>query len=71
MHRTPTGAMDENWRKIYRSLIFMDSWLSYTLGYSSEATPQDIQVRQHSTNDHTHLTRTVCMHPCAPGFRHG
>ncbi|KAF9697665.1 hypothetical protein EKO04_004009 [Ascochyta lentis] len=44
LHRTTTGAMDENWRKIYRSLIFMDSWLSYTLGYSSEATSQDISV---------------------------
>lgn len=36
--------MDDNWRRVYRSLIFMDSWLSYTLGYNSEATPQDIQV---------------------------
>jgi hypothetical protein len=37
-------AASENWRKIFRSLIFMDCWLSYTLGYSPEATPNDIQV---------------------------
>jgi hypothetical protein len=30
--------------KIYRSLIFMDGWLSYTLGYNSEATPSDVKV---------------------------
>ncbi|KAL1610178.1 hypothetical protein SLS60_001843 [Paraconiothyrium brasiliense] len=33
---------DANWRKLFRSLIFMDCWLSYTLGYVSEVTPQDI-----------------------------
>ncbi|KAJ4337110.1 hypothetical protein N0V87_004963 [Didymella glomerata] len=43
-HQTPAGVVDEAWRKIYRSLIFMDSWLSYTLGYTSEATPQDVQI---------------------------
>lgn len=45
--------MDDNWRKIYRSLIFMDSWLSYTLGYSAEATPQDIQVCGRFLDDHS------------------
>lgn len=35
----------------------MDSWLSYTLGYSSEATPQDIQVRVSPGNDYHALTR--------------
>ncbi|KAF2848396.1 hypothetical protein T440DRAFT_401498 [Plenodomus tracheiphilus IPT5] len=34
---------DEGWRKIFRSLIFMDCWLSYTLGYTSEVTPSDVQ----------------------------
>jgi hypothetical protein len=36
---------DEGRRKIFRSLTFMDSWLSYTLGYESEVTLSDIQVR--------------------------
>lgn len=36
---------DSNWRRLFRSIIFMDCWLSYTLGYSSEVTPQDITVR--------------------------
>ncbi|KAJ8107324.1 hypothetical protein OPT61_g8944 [Boeremia exigua] len=44
LHRWPAGPMDDNWRKIYRSLIFMDSWLSYTLGYTAEATPQDVAI---------------------------
>lgn len=44
MSRSPAGPMDCSWRRIYRSLIFMDSWLAYTLGYSSEASPQDIVV---------------------------
>lgn len=37
-------TLDENWRKIYRSLIFMDSWLSYTLGYPSDVTQADVHV---------------------------
>ncbi|KAF1848868.1 uncharacterized protein K460DRAFT_375638 [Cucurbitaria berberidis CBS 394.84] len=37
-------SMDENWRKIFRSLIFVDCWLSYTLGYASEVTSSDIQI---------------------------
>ncbi|KAG9185114.1 hypothetical protein G6011_07658 [Alternaria panax] len=42
---TPTRlASNENCKKIFRSLIFMDSWLSYTLGYPSEVTANDIQV---------------------------
>jgi hypothetical protein len=36
--------LDENWRKVFRSLVFMDSWLSYTLGYPSEVTANDTQV---------------------------
>lgn len=44
--------MDENWRRVFRSLIFMDSWLSYTLGYSAEATPQDVLVRVSPHGDH-------------------
>lgn len=39
-----TMSPDENWRKIFRSLIFMDCWLSYTLGYSCETTLSDVQV---------------------------
>ncbi|EUC36217.1 hypothetical protein COCCADRAFT_2680 [Bipolaris zeicola 26-R-13] len=35
---------DVGWRKIFRSLIFMDSWLSYTLGYPSEVTANDVQI---------------------------
>ncbi|KAF1972615.1 hypothetical protein BU23DRAFT_580742 [Bimuria novae-zelandiae CBS 107.79] len=38
------GACDTNWRRLYRSLIFMDCWLSYTLGYPSEITPRDIAI---------------------------
>ncbi|KAF2832337.1 hypothetical protein CC86DRAFT_401107 [Ophiobolus disseminans] len=44
LHGSNSGPLDENWRKIYRSLIFMDSWLSYTLGYTSEVTPKDVQI---------------------------
>jgi hypothetical protein len=56
--------VDEAWRKIYRSLIFMDSWLSYTLGYSSEATPQDIQVRVSPSNTH-HVSDQIQI-ACTP-----
>ncbi|KAJ4299067.1 hypothetical protein N0V90_004311 [Kalmusia sp. IMI 367209] len=35
---------DTNWTRIFRSLIFMDCWLSYTLGYTSDVTPQDIEI---------------------------
>ncbi|ORY11682.1 hypothetical protein BCR34DRAFT_483669 [Clohesyomyces aquaticus] len=35
---------NDNWKRIFRSLIFMDSWLSYTLGYTSEVTPEDVAV---------------------------
>jgi hypothetical protein len=44
LHASSNVPTNENWRKIYRSLIFMDCWLSYTLGYSSEITPSDVQV---------------------------
>lgn len=57
--------MDENWRKIYRSLIFMDSWLSYTLGYSSDATPQDIAVRVSPIN--YHIVSDQKQFACTPG----
>jgi hypothetical protein len=39
-----SAQVDENWTKIFRSLIFMDNWLSYTLGYNSEVTPNDVKV---------------------------
>ncbi|KAH7383778.1 hypothetical protein BKA66DRAFT_511872 [Pyrenochaeta sp. MPI-SDFR-AT-0127] len=35
---------NDNWRKIFRSTIFMDCWLSYTLGYTSEVTSNDVQI---------------------------
>ncbi|KAF2119662.1 hypothetical protein BDV96DRAFT_610566 [Lophiotrema nucula] len=38
------GKLDpisESWRRIFRSLVFMDCWLSYTLGYTTEITPED------------------------------
>jgi hypothetical protein len=44
LHTSSCGASDEQWKKIFRSLIFMDCWLSYTLGYVSEVTPTDIKV---------------------------
>ena len=37
-------AGSEHGRRLFRSLVFMDCWLSYTLGYTSEVTPQDIEV---------------------------
>ncbi|KAL5121410.1 hypothetical protein ACEQ8H_000481 [Pleosporales sp. CAS-2024a] len=40
---------NENWRKITRSLVFMDCWLSYTLGYTSEASSSDIKQAASST----------------------
>ncbi|KAF2998271.1 hypothetical protein E8E13_006740 [Curvularia kusanoi] len=52
--RSSSGALEGHWRKIYRSLIFMDSWLSYTLGYSSEATPQDVVMACYIEHDASH-----------------
>lgn len=43
----------------------MDSWLSYTLGYSSEATPQDISVRVSPNNDHSVSDQKQIA--CSPG----
>ncbi|KAF2683047.1 hypothetical protein K458DRAFT_49822 [Lentithecium fluviatile CBS 122367] len=37
-------SMGESWRRVYRSLIFMDCWLSYTLGYPSEVNTNDISI---------------------------
>lgn len=42
---TSDPIADDNWRRLFRSLIFMDCWLSYTLGYPSEVTSQDVAVR--------------------------
>ncbi|KAF1951514.1 hypothetical protein CC80DRAFT_553167 [Byssothecium circinans] len=36
--------MNDSWRRIFRSLIFMDCWLAYTLGYTSEVTSSDIAI---------------------------
>lgn len=44
IHTSDSMSVEENWMKIYRSLIFMDNWLSYTLGYSSEVTDVDRKV---------------------------
>ncbi|KAF2439468.1 hypothetical protein P171DRAFT_123151 [Karstenula rhodostoma CBS 690.94] len=48
---TSDSVADANWRRLFRSLIFMDCWLSYTLGYTSEATSQDVAVRR----EHAHV----------------
>ncbi|KAF2871482.1 hypothetical protein BDV95DRAFT_628681 [Massariosphaeria phaeospora] len=37
-----TDTTAQSWRRIFRSLIFMDCWLSYTLGYRSEVTTDDV-----------------------------
>jgi hypothetical protein len=44
-HSSSAIMTGNDWKRILRSLIFMDSWLSYTLGYTSEVTPSDIDVR--------------------------
>ncbi|KAF2458711.1 hypothetical protein BDY21DRAFT_341103 [Lineolata rhizophorae] len=31
----------DNWKKVYRSLMFVDGWLSYTLGYPSRISWED------------------------------
>jgi hypothetical protein len=45
LHYSTSAPVDEKWTKIFRSLIFMDNWLSYTLGYNSEVTANDVKVR--------------------------
>lgn len=42
LHQYPHDVDSDNWRRIFRTLIFMDCWLSYTLGYASEITQDDI-----------------------------
>ncbi|KAF2020225.1 hypothetical protein BU24DRAFT_135558 [Aaosphaeria arxii CBS 175.79] len=42
--RSGIDGIGDNWRRVFRSLIFMDCWLSYTLGYTSEVTQEDIAV---------------------------
>ncbi|KAI8930850.1 hypothetical protein NX059_011869 [Plenodomus lindquistii] len=43
VYMSTNRPVDEGWRKIFRSLIWVDSWLSYTLGYTSEVIPSDVQ----------------------------
>jgi hypothetical protein len=43
-HAPSCMVVHENWKKLFRSLVFMDSWLAYTLGYASEVSPSDVQV---------------------------
>jgi hypothetical protein len=64
LHASSNVAADENWRKIYRSLIFMDCWLSYTLGYSSEVTPSDIMASQACSHapSRTDIDRLLANH---------
>ncbi|KAF2267758.1 hypothetical protein CC78DRAFT_47047 [Lojkania enalia] len=54
-HQTRNNGSGEGWRRIFRSLIFMDCWLSYTLGYTSEITLEDVAtacaVYQHDSVD--------------------
>lgn len=40
----PAYPGHETWKKLFRSLIFMDSWLSFTLGYSTEVREEDIAL---------------------------
>ena len=40
-------ASRESWRKVYRTVVFLDCWMCYTLGYASE-------------NVHAHLKVSVC-----------
>lgn len=53
-------VVDENWKKLFRSLVFMDSWLAYTLGYAPEVTPRDVQVCL-NPNNKTLLTVLDCL----------
>jgi hypothetical protein len=64
LHSVTGTPADENWRKIYKSLIFMDSWLSYTLGYSSEVTPADVEVQVHTgyVLTVTNMSRLLARH---------
>jgi hypothetical protein len=64
LHAVTGIPADENWRKIFRSLIFMDSWLSYTLGYSSEVTPNDVEVcvRTDCVLALTNMSRLLARH---------
>ncbi|KAF1941154.1 hypothetical protein EJ02DRAFT_210547 [Clathrospora elynae] len=58
----PQTSLDDNWRKIFRSLIFMDSWLSYTLGYPSETLTSDVQVACHvRRQDHVAVDELIHM----------
>lgn len=44
------------WRRIFRSLVFMDCWLSYTLGYTSDVTANDVAVRLKTWPTSSYLT---------------
>ncbi|KAF2707964.1 hypothetical protein K504DRAFT_383608 [Pleomassaria siparia CBS 279.74] len=44
LHQSKNDATAESWRQIFRSLVFMDCWLSYTLGYTADVTANDISI---------------------------
>ncbi|KAH9875665.1 hypothetical protein IAQ61_003129 [Plenodomus lingam] len=44
LHFSTSKLAGDGWRRVYRSLIFMDCWLSYTLGYTSDVLPMDVQI---------------------------
>jgi hypothetical protein len=56
----------ESWQKIFRSLVFMDCWLSYTLGYMSEVKSEDIAVGIFTLPSYVVLTGPARLHqlPC-------
>ncbi|KAF2794029.1 hypothetical protein K505DRAFT_361488 [Melanomma pulvis-pyrius CBS 109.77] len=43
-HPSRNDQAAEGWRRIFRSLLFMDCWLSYTLGYTSDVTAEDVAI---------------------------
>ncbi|KAF2196467.1 hypothetical protein GQ43DRAFT_383250 [Delitschia confertaspora ATCC 74209] len=49
----------EGWRKVYRSLVFMDCWLSYTLGYISDVSARDIAYACAPYADSTTLEEAI------------
>jgi len=38
-------ASRESWRKVYRTVVFLDCWMCYTLGYASENAHVHLKVR--------------------------
>ncbi|KAL6705020.1 hypothetical protein ACN47E_007423 [Coniothyrium glycines] len=64
----PNVPISEHWRKLFRSLIFMDSWLSYTLGYASEVAPSDIRTACRSNQDCNTIDELIHFQVCKIGL---